>query len=190
MVEKRCEKPSFSLTDFKIENEIARCGAGSVLRARHIRSGKLVVLKSRRTAELGKDANMLHEVNLLQKLDHPNIIRCFGHFWDQQRAVLYMVLEYAESGDLATLIKQAHQKRQLLGEDRIWELFIPIMRVAAYLHERGIIHRDFKPLNVFITGNGVIKVRLCSMTTPHHGTLCIPLWLSYVPPIPFLCCRL
>jgi serine/threonine protein kinase len=149
----------FTLHDFKIEQEIARCGAGSVFRARHSRSGKTVVLKSRRTAELGKDANILHEVNLLQKLDHPNIIKCIGHFWDQSRAVLYIILEYAEAGDLASLIKQAQEKRRLLSEGRIWGLFLPIMNVASYLHQRGIIHRDFKPLNVFLTGAGVVKVR-------------------------------
>ena len=108
---------------------------------------------------MGKDANILHEVNLLQKLDHPNIIQCLGHFWDQQRAVLYIVLEYAEAGDLASLIKDAQQRRQLISEPRIWGLFLPIMNVAAYLHHRGIIHRDFKPLNVFLTGAGVVKAR-------------------------------
>ncbi len=69
-----------------------------------------------------------------------------------------MVLEYADGGDLATLILNTKNRGDHLREEPIWKLFLPIMQVAEYLHDKGIIHRDFKALNVFLTANKDIKV--------------------------------
>jgi hypothetical protein len=41
----------------------------------------------------GKSGNIMHEVHLLQNINHPNVIRCFGSFW--KHGALYMVLELA-----------------------------------------------------------------------------------------------
>ncbi len=41
---------------------------------------------------------------------------------------------------------------------QVWSLFMPVIDVAAYLHNKGIIHRDFKALNVFLTANMEVKV--------------------------------
>ena len=57
---------ALSLSDFLIEKELARTAAGSVYKARHGRSGKTVVLKARRNAEIGKDGDISHEVRLQQ----------------------------------------------------------------------------------------------------------------------------
>ena len=51
-----------SLDDFLIEKELARTQAGTVYKAKHGRSGKMVVLKARRSAEIGRDGSIEHEV--------------------------------------------------------------------------------------------------------------------------------
>eukprot|EP00282_Hemiselmis_andersenii_P006188 CAMPEP_0114122596 /NCGR_PEP_ID=MMETSP0043_2-20121206/7781_1 /TAXON_ID=464988 /ORGANISM="Hemiselmis andersenii, Strain CCMP644" /LENGTH=237 /DNA_ID=CAMNT_0001215325 /DNA_START=200 /DNA_END=912 /DNA_ORIENTATION=- len=142
--------------DFQVLSEMARNATGSVYKARHSRSGKLVVLKSRTTAEIGKDGNMLHEVQLLQSVDHPNVVKCYGSFW--KAGVFYMVVELAERGDLAKVISERLKRREPFTEDEVFDLFTPVVRVAAYLHERGIIHRDLKALNVFLAKDGTVKV--------------------------------
>ena len=53
---------NLNLNDFLIEKELARPAAGSVYKAKHGRSGKLVVLKARRSAEIGRDGSIDHEV--------------------------------------------------------------------------------------------------------------------------------
>ena len=101
------------------------------------------------------------QVHLLQSLKHPNIIKCYGSFWSHPAAgsgVFHMVLEFAERGDLASLISRTKRNGEYLSEDRVWHLFLPVMRVAAYLHGQGIIHRDFKALNVFLTASNEVKV--------------------------------
>ena len=50
------------LSDFLVEKELARTGAGSVYKAKHGRSGKTVVLKARRNAEIGRNGDIEHEV--------------------------------------------------------------------------------------------------------------------------------
>ena len=51
-----------SLDDFLIEKELARTQAGTVYKAKHGRTGKMVVLKARRSAEIGRDGSIEHEV--------------------------------------------------------------------------------------------------------------------------------
>ena len=46
----------------------------------------------------------MKEVQILKKLDHPNIIKYFGSFVEE--ASLYIVMEYAEGGDLHKILKQ------------------------------------------------------------------------------------
>ena len=186
---------ALSLSDFLIEKELARTAAGSVYRAKHCRSGRTVVLKARRSAEIGRDGSMEHEVSgrrrlllcscsgmiasgliasllhsppltlgaalqvhLLQSLNHPNIIKCYGSFWSHPGGTFHMVLEFADGGDLATLIANTKRRGETLHEEKIWQLWLPIMHVASYLHEKGIIHRDIKALNVFMKANKEIKV--------------------------------
>ena len=81
------------------------------------------------------------QVHLLQSLKHPNIIKCYGSFWSHPAAgsgVFHMVLEFAERGDLASLISRTKRNGEYLSEDRVWHLFLPVMRVAAYLHGQAL----------------------------------------------------
>jgi len=50
------------LNDFLIEKELARTAAGTVYRAKHGRTGRTVVLKARRNAEIGRNGDIEHEV--------------------------------------------------------------------------------------------------------------------------------
>lgn len=69
-----------------------------------------------------------------------------------------MILEFAEGGDLATLIANMKRRSEALDEEKVWHFWLPIIRVCAYLHDRKIIHRDIKALNVFLTARKEVKV--------------------------------
>lgn len=60
---------------------------------------------------------MMHEVILLQSVDHPNVIKCYGSFW--KHALFYMVLELAEKGDLSKFILERQKKREFLEEQEV-----------------------------------------------------------------------
>ena len=104
----------------------------------------------------------LNEVRLLASLNHPNIIRFFDAFPyynnKNKKIILSIILEYATRGDLAKLInKYKHYNRQI-GESRIWKYCYQISSALNYLHEQGILHRDIKAANCFLTYNDVVKI--------------------------------
>jgi serine/threonine protein kinase len=105
---------NLKLTDFTVLREIARSSTGAVYKARYNQTRQVVVLKERRCSEIGKYHDILHEVNLLGRLRHPNIIQYLGHFFHGERQHLFIVLEYAKYGDLFALI--AARRNAALGK--------------------------------------------------------------------------
>lgn len=64
----------------QILEELFRSATGCVHKARRRENGTVYVLKERRAAELGAREDVLHEVRLLNRVDHPNVIKCYGYF--------------------------------------------------------------------------------------------------------------
>ena len=124
---------SFSKSDFHIIEEIFRSNTGAVYKARVRRSGEMVVLKERRAPELGRGRGVMeHEVELLEKVKDPNVIRCYGHFransTTSNTGSLYMVLEYASGGDLYKQILKRRSKKKYYPEKMILQIFQQILR--------------------------------------------------------------
>ena len=90
----------------------------------------------------------MNEIRLLQSMTHPHIIMyldCDG----AQR--LTVVMELAEHGDLAGLIREAALTGVALTEAAVLRNFTQIADALEHMHERRVMHRDIKPANVFIT---------------------------------------
>lgn len=94
------------------------------------------------------------EVDVLHALNHPNIVRYIESF--QENGRLYIVMEYADGGDLSQLISR--QGRKLLSEQDVMHYFIQIALALKYMHDRKILHRDLKGQNVFLCKNGKVKL--------------------------------
>ena len=56
-------------------------------------------------------------------------------------------MEYADGGDLFSLIKNHQKNSTLIDEDIVWKIFIQCIRGLKYLHENKIMHRDLKVKN-------------------------------------------
>jgi NIMA (never in mitosis gene a)-related kinase len=176
---------SYRFSDFRILQEIHRSSSGAVYKAQHRATNQRVVLKEKKAPEMGPGKSLDSEAVLLNALDHPNIIRCYGAFHDSGRRSLFMVLEDASNGDMQTFLRRRAASRQYLSEADVLVLFVQISRGIACLHARNIVHRDIKALNVVLDSNNVPKVcdlgvsRLRSDETvflnSFHGT---PLYLS------------
>eukprot|EP01063_Lacrimia_lanifica_P004773 TRINITY_DN12715_c0_g1_i1.p1 TRINITY_DN12715_c0_g1~~TRINITY_DN12715_c0_g1_i1.p1 ORF type:complete len:709 (+),score=158.55 TRINITY_DN12715_c0_g1_i1:137-2263(+) len=96
----------------------------------------------------------MKEMQLLQTLDHPNIIRYVESF--ETQAGLRMVMEYASRGDLHQVI-QARKGRRL-SETQILDWFLQLCLGVKHLHEKHILHRDIKTSNILLSDKSLIKI--------------------------------
>jgi serine/threonine protein kinase len=89
-----------------------------------------------------------------QNLAHPNIITVYDFDYDGPHA--YMTMELLEGQPL-----DAHMQNPQFAAtsaERRWQIVRSIGAGLAYAHEKGVVHSDLKPGNIFICKNGVVKV--------------------------------
>ena len=84
-------------------------------------------------------------------VDHPNVIKCYGHFWEVNTGSLFMILEFVDGGDLYAELVRRRTRKIYLNEEMIWSLFYQICKGVHHLHKLGIIHRDLKTLNIMLS---------------------------------------
>jgi NIMA (never in mitosis gene a)-related kinase len=101
----------------------------------------------------------LGEVEVLSRLDHPNICAYYGSWIEGDPPHLHILLEYCDGGDLSHSIKKAKGKRRFFTEAAILSWFVQLSSAILYCHARRILHRDLKASNIFLHGPGrVIKL--------------------------------
>ncbi|CAL6016159.1 Kinase [Hexamita inflata] len=83
------------------------------------------------------------ELQILQLLNHPNIIKLHESFVQQRQ--LHLVFEYANNGSL-----QEYIQTNCVDIDLIYQLSLQITNGLQYIHKLGIIHRDVKPDNILV----------------------------------------
>lgn len=95
--------------------------------------------------------HFMHEAEIIEMTNHPNIIKLYGHGeWDEG---LYIATEFVQGITLRQMILQ-----QAMSLKRAIEIVIQIGHALTHLHVHGIIHRDLKPENILLTAQGGIKV--------------------------------
>ena len=110
-----------------------------------------------------------NEVRLLSQIRHPNITAYHEHF--ESSSSLFIVMEYADGGDMAGKIRS--QKNVRLKEEKIMHYFAQICLALNYLHDRHTLHRDIKCQNIFLTSNGVVKLGDFGIATVLRNTMAL-----------------
>jgi NIMA (never in mitosis gene a)-related kinase len=106
------------------------------------------------------DKNQIEEVKneskILSELDSHFIVKYYDSFVDNNN--LNIVMEYCDSGDLSKYLAINMNIVKTLNEDKIWRNFIEISLGISYLHNKKILHRDLKTLNIFLTKNDGVRI--------------------------------
>ncbi|XP_078134426.1 eIF-2-alpha kinase GCN2 [Sander vitreus] len=80
---------------------------------------------------------------------------------------LYIQMEYCEKSTLRDTIDHGlHQ-----DQNRLWRLFREILDGLAYIHEQGMIHRDLKPVNIFLDSQDHVKIGDFGLATDHPANV-------------------
>ena len=131
---------------------IGRGSQGAVYTVRSARDNGVYVLKRVHIMEPEARRAALREAETLQRLQHPAIVGYRDTFVDDEH--LCIVMEYADGGDLASRIAAARDRP--FGEEQILQWLVQLALALHHVHERGVLHRDLKTQNVFLTSGGAL----------------------------------
>jgi eukaryotic-like serine/threonine-protein kinase len=140
------------------------------------------LIKTEKLDEAGR-TRVIREARAMARLDHPNIVSVLD-FGDHQGQP-FMVLPLLSGGDVEGLIKKATDHK--LPLDQAIEIAKAVCRGLVFAHAKGIIHRDIKPGNVWLSSEGIAKigdfglaVALDLSRLTQHGMMVGT--VSYMPP--------
>ena len=152
---------------YKIESIIAHGGFGIVYKARHSHLDEVVVIKEYLPSEVatregttvhplsgsvendyqdGLDRFLAEAKQLIQFKQHPNIVSCRDFF--ALNGTAYLVMDFEEGLSLSELMKA--RKNDPLSEEHLLKMMLALLDGLAFVHEKGVLHRDIKPGNIFI----------------------------------------
>ena len=142
------------LGHYEISTLLGKGGMGEVWRARDTTLGREVAIKTL-PAEFAQDKDRLarfeREAKLLASLNHPNIAAIYG--LEEHEDTRFLVLELIEGDTLADQIK-----RGAIPVEESLKLALQTADALKAAHDKGVIHRDLKPLNIKVTDDGNVKV--------------------------------
>ena len=143
-----------TLGPYEIVSQIGEGGMGEVYRARDTKLGRDVAIKVL-PAAVSEDMDRLRrfeqEAQAAGALNHPNILVIY-HIGTHDGAP-YIVSELLEGQTL-----RERMNGTALSQRKALDIGFQIARGLAAAHEKGIVHRDIKPDNIFITNDGRAKI--------------------------------
>eukprot|EP00013_Stygamoeba_regulata_P001487 CAMPEP_0177632248 /NCGR_PEP_ID=MMETSP0447-20121125/2186_1 /TAXON_ID=0 /ORGANISM="Stygamoeba regulata, Strain BSH-02190019" /LENGTH=520 /DNA_ID=CAMNT_0019133795 /DNA_START=116 /DNA_END=1678 /DNA_ORIENTATION=- len=121
------------------------------------------------------------EIQVLRECSHVNIVRYFGCMMEGKK--LWIMMDYCGAGSVEALVAKVPGNH--LSEEQMRVILASCLQGLAYLHSKGIIHRDIKGGNILITSEGVIKLAdfgvsavLGDVQGLAQTTVGTPLWMS------------
>ncbi len=141
---------------YDLLEEIGRGGMGVVYRARDTRLDRIVALKRlpeglRRHHPRALQL-FLREAQSAARLNHPNIVTVYDA--DQQNGQFFITMELLEGQPLQTILYERGQ----LSPSNVLGIARQACRGLDYAHGQGVVHRDIKTANLFVTADRVVKI--------------------------------
>lgn len=117
------------------------------------------------------------EITVMKSLSHKHIIALEEHI--EEHGCKYLVLEYAQYGDLSKYIYNAYKKGTELvpagtplKEEICCNIFLQILSSLEYIHKKEIVHRDLKPDNILLSSINPLTVKLTDFGLANYAKQC------------------
>ena len=144
------------LEDYKINKIVGKGSFGKVYLCRNLRENRHYCMKCIKLTNIpaAERAACRHEVKLMQRLNHPNIVGYKDSFFAKRGSQLCIVMTYCDGGDLSDRVKRQLGTGRKFKEDQVLHYFVQIALGLHFMHEQNVLHRDLKTQNIFLLGNG------------------------------------
>jgi eukaryotic-like serine/threonine-protein kinase len=156
------------LGNFDIVSKIADGGMGTVYKARHRATGRIVAIKvlaptTARNPTLLK--RFQQEFEAAKVLDHPNVVRALEYYGNV--ADPFLVMEFVDGESLG----QRMERSGAVPEAEAIKIIAQVCEGLQRAHKQGLVHRDVKPDNILVTKDGVAKLTDLGLVKDVEGEL-------------------
>ena len=152
-------EPEPKITDFTLIKELGEGSFSRVLLVQHNITQAQYAIKAidkRNKDNVEEKENFKREAEIMYRINHPNIVKLYGHFEDN--TYCYFIMEYMSGGNAYSLVPKYGQRK--ISPKMAASILKDVISATYYLHHMypPIIHRDIKPENVLI--NSEMKAKL------------------------------
>ena len=158
--------------------KIGEGSSGVVYSADHVTRRQRVAIKTMNLARQQRRELLFNEVVVMRDCQHPNIVRMFESYLVMEE--LWLMMEYLEGGSLTDIVTT-----MLMTEEQMATVCRQVLEALAYLHSKGVIHRDIKSDSILLASDGTIKLSdfgFCAQVSPElprrQSLVGTPYWMS------------
>jgi eukaryotic-like serine/threonine-protein kinase len=152
-----------------LDAEIGTGGMATVFRATHRNGSRaaLKILHPHVAAMQDMRDRFLREGYVANRVDHPGVVRVLDDDEIEEEGLVFLVMELLEGQTLKDLWSRSDQK---LPVDVVVDVTLRTLDVLVAAHAKGIVHRDIKPDNIFLTTDGALKILDFGIARLREGT--------------------